>query len=204
MAQIYKRSGKWAARIQWVESASGKRLSKSKSGFSTKTLAKQWAVSQEAELNNGTNIAKSITFPDYFDMWLKTYKKPKLAYATLHRYQITQKVIQHEFAGVNIKSINRQRYQKFVNKFGATHAPSSVVKMNALIRAVVNSAILDDYLTKDFTKKVTIVSNPNKTIKVDYLNLDEIHKLIKATLRGITLHRYTSRYMILTAIYTGM
>lgn len=160
---------------------------------------------KKQNLTIGTNITKSITFPNYFNSWIRTYKGAKLAYATLHRYQVTQKVIQHEFAGVNIKLINRQQYQKFINKLGVTHAPSSVTKANVLIRAVVNSAISDDYLTKNFTKEVSIVANPAKTIKVGYLNLDEIHRLIETTSsKKITSRRYTSRYMILTAIYTGM
>lgn len=38
---------------------------------------------------------------------------------------------------------------------------------------------------------------------MDYLNISEINKLINRTKIKLD-HRYTSRYMILTAIYTGL
>ena len=55
MAQIYKRSGKWSARIQWKDH-DNKRHSKSKAGFSTKALAKKWAAEMEVQLSRGVHI----------------------------------------------------------------------------------------------------------------------------------------------------
>lgn len=178
MAQIYKRSGKWSVRIQWKDTE-GKRLSKSKAGFATKALAKKWAAEMETNLNRGIHIEKKIAFSDYYEEWVNTYKQP-------------------------IKEINRSKYQEFINKYGATHAIASVKKLNSIIRSCVQSAILDDYPLKDFTKGVTLAANTSKTMKVEYPNVTEIRKLLTTTINGITNRRYTSRYMIVTAIYTGM
>ena len=97
----------------------------------------------------------------------------------------------------------RTQYQDFINHFGATHAPSTVQKINGFIRACVQSAILDDYLLKDFTQGVSLVANKNKIVKVQYLNIEEIKALLKGARSGLT-GGFTSRYMIITAIYTGM
>lgn len=203
MAYYQKRGKGWQTRISWVD-AQGKRHTKNKGGFPTKTAAKKWAVDNEAKLNQGVDIGKSTTLVDYYVEWVKTYKQQKIADSTMRLYDLTEHQLRDHFPGVDIKKITRTQYQRFINQYGVNHAPVSVKKLNSAVRACVKSAILDDYLIKDFTQEVTLTSNKEKEVKVDYLNMEEIQKLIKATQKGITTRRYTSRYMILTAIYTGM
>lgn len=204
MAQIYKRSGKWSARIQFTDNA-GNRHSKSRAGFPTKVLAKKWAVDQEALLNQGIAINKSISFTRYYKNWVKDYKEKNVAEVTFNRYQYTGEALEDFFHDMNIKDINRQQYQKFINHYGATHAPVTVKKVNSIIRSCVKSAILDDYLTKDFTQRVELTSNHDRIRQVEYLNLDEIHRLLTAATKNIERRPgFTGRYMIVTAIYTGM
>ena len=60
MASITKRGKVWQARITWMDS-SGKRHSKSKSGFKTKSQANQWSVQQESVLVSGVRIRRWLT-----------------------------------------------------------------------------------------------------------------------------------------------
>lgn len=204
MATYFKRGKSWSTKVRWYDS-DGKRHSKSKSGFATKSLAKEWAIDQENKLNMGIKISKEISFADYYNTWVETYKENKVSDITLNRYTYTGNAIKDFFHNVNIKEITRADYQKFINKYGANHAPVTVKKVNSIIRACVKSAILDDYLYKDFTQRVELTSNEDRTLKVSYLNLDEIHRLLKATTKKIANRPgFTSRYMIVTAIYTGM
>lgn len=201
MAEIKKRNGRWFARIPWRKN--GKRYSKSKSGFATKALAKKWAVKQEDLLNKGVTINNSISFYDYYVRWFNTYKRPKVAQSTINRYTIDFGVIKDYFGSTELKKIDRTDYQRFINNYGSNHAPSSVRKLNSRLRACVKSAILDGFLIRDFTQSVMLAGNRNRTVQVQYLNVDEIKQLIKATKQHLN-PRYTSRFMILTAIYTGM
>lgn len=204
MASIIKRYGKWQARISWYDSE-GKRQTKSQGGFPTKVLAKNWAVEQKAKLNKGINIKKTIKFIDYYDQWIETYKKPKVAEITYKRYEFTRKALNSFFADTEFKHIARKMYQRFINEYGATHAPHTVKEVNNIVRSCIRSAMLDDYLIKDFTQNVTLVANEDKEVKVDYLNVEEIKKLLEKAEAGISQQDiYTSRYMIITAIYTGM
>lgn len=75
--------------------------------------------------------------------------------------------------------------------------------MNGFIRAYVQSAILDDYLVKDFTQGVVLTANKDRVVKVQYLNIREIKALLSAASENLTPN-FTNRYMIITAIYTGM
>lgn len=203
MASIKKVYGKWQARVTWHDDK-GKRHSKSKNGFPTKKLAMKWSVDVESQLNQGLHVEKPISLLNYYIDWVKTYKRPKLTEKTLNRYTNVQNVIEDYFAQIDIKKITRIDYQEFINKYGSNHAPASVKKLNSIIRACVKSAILDDYLQKDFTQNVTLTANETKTLKVEYPNVKEIKAVLNATINGMTGRRYTSRYMIVTAIYTGM
>ena len=54
MAYYCKRGKTWQARVSWYED--GKRKYKTKSGFSTKALAKKWSIEAERKLSLGINI----------------------------------------------------------------------------------------------------------------------------------------------------
>lgn len=202
MAQYTKRGKGWQARIQWRDSF-GKRHTKSKSGFKTKKLAQVWATDNENQLNQGVKVDKTISFADYFHHWIETYKAPKVSKVSMDRYWLAEKDLRNYFHNINIKDVTRSSYQNFISKYGADHAPSTVQKVNGFIRACVRSAILDDYLIKDFTQGVELVANKDKILRVQYLNIAEIKQLIKYLTKHLN-PRYTSAYMILTAIYTGM
>lgn len=204
MATYFKRGNTWSTKVRWYDS-DGKRHSKSKSGFTTKNLAKQWAIDQESKLNKGIKISKEISFTEYYETWVTTYKENKVSDITLDRYSYTGKALKEFFHDMNIKAITRADYQRFINEYGLDHAPATVKKVNSIIRACVKSAILDDYLYKDFTQRIELTSNKTKTLKVDYLNLNEIHQLLNEASKNIANHPgFTSRFMIITAIFTGM
>lgn len=202
MAQFVKRGKGWQARISWTDSF-GKRHFKNKQGFKTKTLAQKWAVDNQNQLNQGVQLDRTISLSDYFKYWVKTYKAPIVSDVSMVRYRTVEKNIYEFFGNTSIKDIDRAMYQNFINNYGATHAPSSVQKVNGFIRASVQSAILDDYLIKDFTQGVALVANKGKIRNVQYLNVKEIKKLLNSASEHLSPH-FTSRYMIITAIYTGM
>lgn len=202
MAYYQKRGKNWQARIEWHD-GQNKRHTKSKSGFPTKAAAKLWGTENEAKLRQGINIGKTISFYNYFCHWVETYKENKVSHVSLVRYRTTEKDIKKFFGNTLIKDVTRTQYQSFINQFGAEHAPSTVQKINGFIRAAVQSAILDDYLLKDFTKGVALTANKGKINKVQYLSVEEIKQLTKWLANNLNPD-HTSRYMILTAIYTGM
>lgn len=201
MAQFVKRGKGWQTRIQWRDG--DQRRTKSKGGFTSKRLAQKWALKNETKLSEGVKIDKQISLSDYYQHWYETYKKPKISRVSKVFYHTIGRYINSYFKNTLINNITRSDYQNFINHYGANHAPSSVQKCNGFIRACVKSAILDDYLTKDFTDGVTLVANKSRILKVQYLSLSEIKRLISMAENGLRPD-YKSRYMILTAIYTGM
>lgn len=202
MARIIKvGKGNYAARISWREN--GKLRQKYKSGFRLQREAVNFATDFENKINQGVMVTKNIPFSDYFDEWYKTYKQPKITNVTLNRYKIISKVIQKYFKKTKLSNITRPTYQKFITFYGSDHAKDTVQKLNSIVRACVKSAIFDNLLTKDFTQNIELSWNKDRQIKVEYLSIAEINKLVSELENGRQRH-FTSRYMILTAIYTGM
>ena len=182
----------------------GKLKQISKNGFSTKNEARLWATSIEADESIGTiKASKSITFEGYFKTWYDTYKAPKISRVTLDRYRIIHKQLKEYFGKAMLADITRQAYQRFINFYGSGHAKDTVYKLHALVKACIKSVLLDEIITKDFTEGIELVFNSKKHVQVEYLEIDELKALAKHTEAGLNPH-FTSRYMILTAIYTGM
>lgn len=201
MANYMKRGNKWQARISWRDS-NGKLHQKSKSGFDTKQQARQYAVKLENQKNDGLEILQDPTFSAYYQTWYHTYKENSVSDNTKRHYILVGKLIAKFFKKAKIKKVKRQQYQQFINWYGNNHAPESVKKVRTISRACVKSAVLDGIIFKDFTQNIEMVANTNNEMKVEYLSLSELAKLTQHVLEG-RKPIYTSRYMILTAIYTG-
>lgn len=199
-----KKDGTWEAVISWYDSL-GKRRYKTKRGFATKTEA----MLGEAKLRldyEETSVREKVdqqeTFADYFKNWYVFYKKPKVSKVSLHRYQYTYNVINEYFGNKLLKDVTRANYQKFIVKYGQNHSPNTMKMINNCIKACIKNAVYDEEIKKDFTYNIELISNKDKVVQVEYLNVAEIKELLSNTLSKLN-PRYTSNYMIVTAILTG-
>lgn len=202
MANFMKRGSKWQARITWRDDL-GKLRQKSKLGFETKQQAKQWAIEQEKKHIDGQLTDNDPAFANYFDEWFSTYKKDKISLSTQRLYFKTSERIHKHWGNKKISDVTRRQYQKFMNNFGKKHAKETVQKTNSIIRACVKDAILDGIITRDFTQRIELTWDKSRTVKVKYLSIEQINSLVNS-LKSDIKSTYISRYMILTAIYTGM
>ncbi|KAF0354751.1 tyrosine-type recombinase/integrase [Pediococcus acidilactici] len=199
-----KQDGSWEAVISWYDSL-GKRRYKTKRGFATKTEA----MLGEAKLRldyEETSVREKVdqqeTFADYFKNWYVFYKKPKVSKVSLHRYQYAYNVIVEYFDNKLLKDVTRANYQKFIVKYGQNHSPNTMKMINNCIKACIKNAVYDEEIKKDFTYNIELISNKDKVVQVEYLNVAEIKELLSNTLSKLN-PRYTSNYMIVTAILTG-
>ena len=202
MASYMKRGKKWQARISWRDNF-GKLHQKSKLGFMTKQEAKQWAVEQEKKHIDGQLTENDPIWADYFNDWYETFKKNKISLSTARLYTKTHQRLTDYFGKEKISDVTRKQYQHFMNQFGKSHAKETVQKTNSIIRACVKDAILDGIISSDFTQRIELIWDKNKTVKVKYLSINQINEVVASLENGLR-PTYLSRYMILTAIYTGM
>ena len=182
----------------------GKRHQKSVGCFKLKREALTKADKLEKELEQVNLDLQHISFTDYYERWYTIYKKDSsLSDISKSRYKTFNKTIASYFKNRELATIRRSDYQQFINWYGKNHGASSVSKLNGAVRAMVSYAIDDDILTKDFTHNVQLVFNRSSKRKVEYLTVKELQALTNELVNNLNPYN-TSRYMILTAIYTGM
>ena len=201
MASITKRGKDWQAKVYYYDH-DHVRHAKSKKGFTTKREATIWATEKENELNVGNSITNSETpFDEYFWNWFEQFKEMNVSERTKLTYKQAYNAL-HVYLQDPIGNITRKRYREFLNKYGRQHAKSTVSKYNSLYHACVKEAIYDGDIHKDFIANVDLVYDKNKTRQVEYLNVEETKKLCQYIMETKNRH-FTSKYMILLAIYTG-
>lgn len=113
------------------------------------------------------------------------------------------KWIQRYFKDKKMQDIRPIEYQRFLNWYGDNHGYESARKLKGVIYTCVSYAVSDDVIRKNFTDRAELTYNSNNSMKVEYLSTNELKNLVHSTVEGLNINN-TSRYMILTAIYTGM
>ena len=184
--------------------ADGKRKQKSVGCYKTKREALKEADKKERELEQININLKDITLADYYKRWYDLYKgSSMLSDISKKRYLIFHKTIKSYFKNTKMREIKRTDYQLFINWYGESHGYSSTSKLNGAVRQCVSYAIDDDIIIKDFTNNVVLNYNKSHKKNVEYLSIKETTILKNAVIEGLNKYN-TSRFMILTAIYTGM
>lgn len=203
-----KKNGGYSYQVKVsVRDANGNRKTKSATARG-KTEARNLEAVLKAKLLNGefdeNYIDKSISFTDYFWDWFELYKESSVTDRTYATYkQLYNNLKKYPIGSKPISSITRRDYQKFIKDFGQTHAKSTVSKFNSLLHACVKDAIYDEVIKKDFIRSVNLVYDKERTRKIDYLSIQET-KLLANYLINTLNPNFTSKYMILLAIGTGM
>ncbi|MFT8747157.1 tyrosine-type recombinase/integrase [Liquorilactobacillus nagelii] len=201
MASIRKKNGKYQVRVSWYDD-------QNKRHFKTKAFIKKSdATSYASELEvlkskDFISVDSSTPFAEYFWNWFETYKEPSVSERTKLTYKQAYNALNSRLGKIAIENIDRRKYQMFITTYGKHHAKSTVSKYNSLIHACVKDAIYDGVISKDFVQNTNIVFNKKKTRVIDYLNIDEMDRLVNHILKTRNSN-FTSKYMILLAIYTG-
>lgn len=191
------------ARVYYQDN-DGKRKSKSKGGFKTKGEAKGYAVILEKELLDGGSLNDCDTpLPEYFWKWYETFKEPIISARTKKSYENTYSVLKKYFNGKALSDITRTTYQTFLTEYGKTHAKETIQKINVHVRACVKNALYDKLIPRDFTERTSVVFDKTRTQQIEYLNIAQMKKLVEYISSSLNTH-FTSKYMILLAVYTGM
>lgn len=182
----------------------GKRHQKSVGCFKLKREAIEASNELEKELDQRNMSLADISFHDYYLRWFDLYKSNKAQSASAkNQYRIIGNMVKEYFNNTKIADVKRSDYQGFINWYGANHARKSVTKLNGALKNCVGYAMDDDIITKDFTHNVEIAFDRTKKVDVEYLTTKELNTLKTAVISKLD-HHNSSRYMILTAIYTGM
>ena len=193
--------GGWIGYVYYYDN--GKRRKKSAGRYRLKGEAQQAANDLATELLKANPSFTDISFADYYQRWVETYKLPSVkSPSAKYQYQLVGKWIRKYFHDERLREVSRHKYQEFLNWYGKNHSYESVRKLRGFCQNCVSYAVDDDVITKDFTNHSQLIYNKDHTRDIEYLNVKEIALFKDKLVSGLNPH-YTSRYMILTALYTG-
>lgn len=204
MASFKKLTSGWQYRVSYKDPITGDYKQKTKNGFQTKKEAQLHAHEEKQKLEQGIGFDKDISFVDFFQQWYETFKKDKFTPSYNQDVETTIKQTREYFGQTKLTQINKHVYQKFLNDFGQGRTSSTVAKKHVFIGECLRDAFHEGLLDKDPTYKIkTIGSEDTFNEEAMYLNYNEAVKLTKSLKNGIK-PTYTSRYMILLALVTGL
>lgn len=203
MASITKRGKSWQARISY-KTPDGKKKVKTKGGFKTKREAQLYADQLQVDRENGAIVSTNVPlFADYFWQWFQTYKESTVRERTKLTYVQAHHALKKYLPNTLITDLDRRKYQLFIKKYGTGRSKSTVSKMNSLFHACVKDAVYDGLIKRDFIDNVSLVYDRTKTRKIEYLNEAETKTLLSYLIETRNPH-FTSKYMLITALATGM
>ncbi|SFF88974.1 Site-specific recombinase XerD [Halobacillus alkaliphilus] len=115
MAYIRKRGNKWSYQVEWFDSITGKRKTKSKGGFNRKTDARIEAEELEREVREDSYVEENnITLNEFADKWLNFYAKNSKI--SSHRGRTKElKHLRRYFSKMKLSDVTRKHYQAFLD-----------------------------------------------------------------------------------------
>lgn len=152
MASYEKRGKKWRVVVSVMDKGVRRKVSKT---FNTKREATEWSVQMESDkFQNKKIIASSMTFADYFQFWIKTYKKNDIRKSTLKAYSTTYGIICKLFTDITLDDLNYSLLQRRLDNYGESHKKSFMNLLVSKIKASLKDALYDGYITSDFFSRL--------------------------------------------------
>lgn len=146
-------------------------------------------------------MGKEITFWEYFDKWVKTYKKGSVREITLKKYDMTLKSLKKIAPNLKIKDLDRTAYQNIINIYAETHEKVTVKDFHTHLKACVSDAVEEKVLERNPCQKTVIKGKEPKEKKIKFLSQFETQLLIKS----LDLQdKVNIDYLILLLIKTGL
>lgn len=196
--RTFKRNNKWAYDFRLKD----KRYRKY--GFKTKKEAEAAGNEKYNEVKNGFNSYHNISFAKYVLDWIEVYKKDYVSTKTYSDYQRIYRKIDEYFENTEMKDVTRVSYQQFLTAYKNKLSQDQLGRINALCKKVVETAIYDGLITKNFTFNAQVTSaKPHVKLETDkYLNLDELANM-KRYFENKIQYLAPSTHIILVMIETG-
>jgi integrase len=142
--QAGKHKGRWVAQVTIGRTPDGKPKRKSFYGR-TRTEAKEKMQKYMEQINAGVNqdLAKNLTFGDWFATWLELYKQSKLRISTLENYQMYARLhILPALGHIPLANLNTDDIQKLYKQLQkAGKAPATISKVHQIIHSCLEKAV---------------------------------------------------------------
>lgn len=198
-----KQTGNWFYRVSYKE-ADGTYKTKTKKGYSTKKEAQIAANEMESLVERGDKVNENPVFAEHFQEWYELFKKDKYSAKNNRDIEHSITVATNFFKAIHIKDIDRKLYQKFLNWYGKGRATPTVKKVHIYTKSCLLDALNEGIIHRDPTRNILVRgTKKSKNEEHKFISKNDTIRLIQEVKKDIH-PSWTSRYIILVAIATGM
>lgn len=197
--------GSWEARISFMDSVTGKYLTKT---FTRKSQAevKKWLVEMRAQIHRGEYIGEQkLTVGEWLITWLNEYSKPKVRITTWESYESVSRVhIIPKIGHILLQKLRPEDLQRFYNeriksgrvKGSGGLSNTTVYYMDAVLNQALKQAVKNGLVIRNVAELV----EPPKKAKHDItpLTVDQV----KLFLEKSKNHRFYPAFLL--EAYTGL
>ncbi|KRM89806.1 integrase [Fructilactobacillus florum DSM 22689 = JCM 16035] len=123
-------------------------------------------------------MAQAMKFHQYFDQWMKLYKKDAVREVTYQKYQMTHRQLVMLAPELMMIDLSRLTYQQLLNDYAETHERQTTMDFHRHLKSSLIDALEEEYLTKDPTRKAIIKGIKQRQHKTKYLHQYELQGLL--------------------------
>ncbi|WP_042348308.1 tyrosine-type recombinase/integrase [Bacillus massiliigorillae] len=201
-----KQGYKWKCTIEGPpDPATGKRRQITRRADGKKeAYNKALSAYKEIEENNG-QVTTEVTFNQYLNEWIETYKKGKVKPSTFESHKRTiKKHLLPIFGNMKIKKLDLHQYQKYINYLLETRKETTVKHINATMSNAMSKAVLLGLIIKNPCTGVVIKKiETEKDDKIHYWTKPEINQFLKKCIEDKMIYYYFFLTLIRTGIRKG-
>ncbi|WP_195486698.1 tyrosine-type recombinase/integrase [Lacticaseibacillus paracasei] len=205
---VFKRANRkskpWG--FQYSYKADG--ISKQKTSFyKTRKEAKAAEAEYLTSTGGSVKIDPVITFADWYDKWLHTYKIRSVSELTMTKYATSGTIIRNYFKGLKLIDLTRMIYQQFINNYiddgyGHKHARQSVQKLHSHAHQAIMAAADEGLIRRDYAAHAELGGTAGRSEDTKFLEADQFEKLRDYVDQFASPQRI-ALMMVQTAIYSG-
>lgn len=147
-------------------------------------------------------VTAETCLSEYFEQWVKVFKKPIISPITYIKYQNTHRQIKEYFGETKLGEISRTSYQEVINNYAEIHSKRTTACFHKQIRSSILDAVDEQFIVTDPTRKAVITGRLKEAKKSKYLH----HKEWQVLIQNIDTHNHgiTHNLIIYLAAVTGM
>jgi len=126
-----------------------------------------------------TKKKTSQYFYEYFEDWIKIYKKGAIRSVTYQKYLMTLRRLTELAPDLKICDLDKRSYQTLLNDYAETHEKVTTMDFHHHLKSAILDAVDEGLVTTDPTRKIIIKGKPATQRKNKFLSQFELQCLLK-------------------------
>lgn len=138
----------------------------------------QYEKDEREDFDMLNEAKKTDLFTNYYESWVRVYKKGAIRKVTLDKYKMTHAWIKRLIPDVRLCDMTRIVYQQIINDYAVYHERQTTMDFHHQLKGAILDAVDEGLIARDPTRKIIIKGKTPSEKKTKYLNQFELHTLL--------------------------